>query len=79
MEIERRQAALRATGGDDDALTALAATAQASGELERLASVLVRRSRQQGATWAQIAGVLGVSKQAAHKKYGGSRFLGGLS
>lgn len=78
MEMESLQAALRATD-HEDALTALAATAQVSGELERLASILVRRARQQGATWTRIADVLGVSKQAVHKKYGGPRLFGGPS
>ena len=30
-----------------------------------------------GASWAQIARVLGVSRQAVHKKYGGTRFSRG--
>ncbi|MFC6259019.1 helix-turn-helix domain-containing protein, partial [Kocuria oceani] len=30
--------------------------------------------RARGASWAQIAAALGVSRQAVHRKYGGSRF-----
>jgi hypothetical protein len=61
---------------NDDALTALRATAEASSELERVTAVLVRRARNQGASWAAIASALGVSKQAVHKRYGGSRRYG---
>ncbi|BCJ66265.1 helix-turn-helix domain-containing protein [Polymorphospora rubra] len=57
--------------GDDDPKRALAATAAARRELERLEAVQVRRARAQGGTWAEIATALGVSKQAVHKKYGG--------
>ena len=75
MEIEDLVAMIRASDSDD-ALTALEATAHASGELERVTTVLVRRARNQRASWAQIAAAMGVSKQAVHKKYGGTRFLG---
>ncbi len=37
--------------------------------------MLVRRARNQGATWEQIAAALGVTKQAVHKKYGGRGLL----
>jgi hypothetical protein len=48
-------------------------------EAERLESVLVRRARNNGSSWAQIATVLGVSKQAVHKKHAGNRMFGGRS
>ncbi|NLE71634.1 MAG: hypothetical protein GX609_05975 [Actinomycetales bacterium] len=64
---------LRLAADDDDPIRALRATAAASTELERQQSALVRRARVRGATWTQIAGALGVSKQAVHKKYGGRR------
>jgi hypothetical protein len=38
-------------------------------ELERREAVLVRRARNEGAVWEQIAACLGVSKQAVHKKH----------
>ncbi|MGI9063117.1 MAG: hypothetical protein ACR2FQ_04790 [Pseudonocardiaceae bacterium] len=44
--------------------------------LEGQEEVLVHRARVAGATWTQIAGALGVSKQAVHKKYGGRRLFG---
>lgn len=75
MEVEHLTALVR-SAGDDDSLRALAAAAQAAGELERVVAVLVRRARNEGATWAQIAGALGVSKQAVHKKHGGARLFG---
>lgn len=68
--------ALVQSAGDDDPLRALAAAAQAGKELQRITAVLVRRARNEGATWAQIAGALGVSKQAVHKKHGGARLFG---
>ncbi|GGA63014.1 hypothetical protein GCM10011490_11910 [Pseudoclavibacter endophyticus] len=49
------------------------------GEMERVEAVLVRRARNAGVTWAEIAAVLGVSKQAVHKKHGGRRLSGGTS
>ncbi|WP_433005342.1 helix-turn-helix domain-containing protein [Kribbella sp. CA-294648] len=59
-----------------DPLTALAATAELRTETERLEAVLVRRARNNGVTWTEIAAVLGVSKQAVHKKHGGRGLFG---
>lgn len=39
-------------------------------ELEREEAELVRSARAQGFSWQGIAGALGVSRQAVHKKYG---------
>lgn len=41
--------------------------------LDRREATLVRRARNAGYVWEDIANALGVSKQAVHKKYGGSR------
>lgn len=38
--------------------------------LEQLEELQVTNARDQGWTWSQIADVLGVSKQAVHKKHG---------
>ena len=66
--------ALVAQSGDEDPLRALAAVAQLQREVSRTEAVVVRRARNGGASWEQIARVLGVSRQAVHKKYGGTRF-----
>jgi DNA-directed RNA polymerase specialized sigma24 family protein len=39
------------------------------GELHARRDALVVTAREAGATWAQLADVLGVSVQAAHKRY----------
>jgi hypothetical protein len=70
---------LAQAAAQDDPLTALAATGQLRKELERREAVLVRRARNAGTTWAEIAAVLNVSKQAVHKKYGGRGLFGGKS
>lgn len=51
-----------------DALAAVVALRLMADKLERRA---VTRALQQGWSWTQIAGVLGVSKQAAHKRLAG--------
>jgi DNA-directed RNA polymerase specialized sigma24 family protein len=38
--------------------------------LEHLEDLQVRRAREQGWSWQEIAEVLGVSRQAVHKKHG---------
>lgn len=59
--------------GDDDARRALAAAAELRREAERLQAVAVRRARTTGLSWAEVAELLGVTRQAAHRKYGGRR------
>ncbi|WP_052850722.1 helix-turn-helix domain-containing protein [Streptomyces avicenniae] len=70
---------IAAATADRDPLVALAAMARLRAELERAEAVLVRRARNEGATWPQIAAALGVSKQAVHKKHSGRGLLGGRS
>ena len=55
---------------DPDPLQALRAVAALNAESDRIAAVLVRRARNRGSTWAQVADALGVSRQAVHKRYG---------
>jgi hypothetical protein len=67
---------LSAVTGHRDPLAGLRALAELRGRLAREEAALVRRARNGGASWAEIAAVLGVSKQAVHQKYGGRRLLG---
>lgn len=55
---------------NENALIALDAVMRMRRELERQEAVLVRRARNAGESWAAIASVLGVSKQAVHQKFG---------
>jgi predicted DNA-binding protein (UPF0251 family) len=41
--------------------------------VERLEALQVTNAREQQWTWEQIAQLLGVSRQAVHKKYAGGR------
>ena len=75
MDMDHLAALTRATR-NEETLVALAATAEVMSEMEGVQAVLVRRARNEGATWAQIAAALGVSKQAVHKKYGGRSLFG---
>ncbi len=68
---DQEMSALVAQAGDDDPLRALGAVAELQHEVNRAEAAVVRRARMSGASWAQIARVLGVSRQAVHKKYCG--------
>lgn len=48
----------------------LAAIAEAKTALAREESAAVRHARLHGLSWAEIGVVLGVSKQALHKRFG---------
>lgn len=76
MEVDALMTLARATG-DDDPRSGLAAAARLRRELERVEAVQVRRARNDGLTWEQIATALGVSRQAVHKKHGGRRLRPG--
>ncbi|MFI6510871.1 helix-turn-helix domain-containing protein [Streptosporangium sp. NPDC050855] len=60
---------------DNDPMAGLALTVETRREMERLEAVLVRRARTRGRSWAEIAEVLGISRQAVHKKHGGRRLF----
>jgi DNA invertase Pin-like site-specific DNA recombinase len=66
--------ALASRAEDDDPIRALAALAELRREVERQEALVVRRARVRGLSWAAIATLLGVSRQAVHRKYSGSRF-----
>ena len=63
-----------ATGSKDPAV-GLAAVASLRMLLDSLEELQVQNARQHGWSWQRIAGALGVSKQAVHKKYGPGRRL----
>ncbi len=53
----------------DGVLRELAELVRSRVALERQEAALVRKARNQGIVWEQIAASLGVSKQAVHKKH----------
>lgn len=53
-------------------LAALHRLAETRKELARSEETQVRRARNLGYSWQAIASALGVTKQAAHRKYGRS-------
>jgi hypothetical protein len=58
-----------------DPETGLAAVAALRRLLESLEQLQVENARAHGWSWERIAGALGVSKQAVHKKHGAGRRL----
>jgi hypothetical protein len=75
MQQEATQ--LASDAADGDPAIGLAAVAALRELLESLEQLQVERARAQGWQWARIAGALGVSKQAVHKKYVRGRRLPG--
>ncbi|WP_256795948.1 HTH domain-containing protein [Terrabacter sp. Ter38] len=68
-EVDDMLQLARATG-DDDPRAALAAARELRRTADRTEAAVVRRARNQGLAWAEIAEQLGVSRQAVHKRYG---------
>ena len=69
MEVDNVLRLAQATG-DDDPRAALAAARELRRAADRTEATVVRRARNDGMAWAEIATCLGVSKQAVHQKYG---------
>ena len=71
--LEEMIATVRADAKSDDASDQLAAAARAVAELEEVADAVmahfVDRCRRSGRSWSEISAALGVSKQAAHKRF----------
>lgn len=61
--------ALIATATDEDPRRGLHAVAALRRLVEKLEGEHVARARKAGWSWQEIAGALGVSKQAAHRKH----------
>ena len=66
---------LAAAAGSQDPRAGLGAVAALRRLLESLETLQVDNARARGWSWQEIADVLGVSKQAVHKKHAGSRLL----
>ena len=69
VQIEHTQSLVAALD-DTDPVRALQAAAALQEDANRITTVLVRRARNAGCTWAEVAAALGVSRQAVHKRYG---------
>lgn len=64
---------LAGAASDDDPRIGLAAVASLRVLLESLEQLQVSSARHRGWSWQEIADVLGVSRQAVHKKHGRHR------
>ncbi len=63
------QTPLTDAAGSGDPAVGLAAVRALRELAERLEAVQVQNARAQGWSWQDIAGYIGVSRQAVHKKY----------
>ncbi|RBY95330.1 RNA polymerase subunit sigma-70 [Blastococcus sp. TF02-8] len=70
-------AAVATAAGSTDPTVGLKAVRSLRVLVERLETLQVRNAREQGWTWEQIAQLLGVTRQAVHKKHAGGRSISG--
>jgi DNA-directed RNA polymerase specialized sigma24 family protein len=68
---------LAAAAASRDPRVGLGAVAALRRLLDTLEALQVDNARAEGWSWQQIAAMLGVSKQAVHKKHATGRVLGG--
>lgn len=68
---------LIATGTGADPAAGLRSVAALRRLADQLEALQVQAAREQGWSWADIAAVIGVSKQAVHKKHAGRWTPGG--
>ena len=66
---------LAAAAGSQDPAVGLRAVAALRELLERLEALNVDNARAKGWSWQDIAGALGVSRQAVHKKHAARKLL----
>jgi DNA-binding NarL/FixJ family response regulator len=71
--MSAQAARLASSASSDDPQVGLAAVASLRILLESLEELQVANARRLGWSWRDIALVLGVSRQAVHKKHGGRR------
>jgi Clp amino terminal domain, pathogenicity island component len=71
--LQEMIATVRADAGSEEALDQLAAASRTVAELEEVAdaalSYFVDQCRRRGRSWSEISKALGVTKQAAHKRF----------
>ena len=70
MTSMARPAEVVAQTASEDPEVGLRGVASLRALLEAVEELQVRRARELGWSWQQIADLLGVSKQAVHQKYG---------
>ncbi len=73
VDVVTEQADLLAASSSDDPAVGLHAVAALRRLSEQLEALQVQAARDRGWSWAEIAAVLGVSRQAVHKEHAGRR------
>ena len=78
--LEQLIATVRRDAGSDDPLDQLATAARMAADLQDVAdaalSHFVDQCRHSGRSWTEISTALGVTKQAAHKRFSETQLLG---